>query len=135
MTRSPRQLARLCAEVAADKKAEDIVVLDIGPVSSIADYFVIASGLSPRQLQAIAYELETKLKPLGYRRLGLEGYETGRWVLVDYGDVVVHLFLKDVRDHYELESNWGDAQRVDIAQLADDAPASGSTPPARATGN
>ena len=108
-----RELALLCARAAAEKKAEDIVVLDIGRIVPIADYFVIASGKNRKQLQAIADEVTHKMKAAGARRLGIEGYEEGSWVCVDYGDVIVHLFHEDVRSFYELETLWADAPRVE----------------------
>lgn len=110
---SSHEVARTCAEVAADKKAEEISVLDIGKLSFITDYFVICSGNSSKQLQAISLEVEARMKAAGRKRYGQEGYESGRWILLDYGDVVMHLFMKDLRKHYDLESNWADARRVD----------------------
>ena len=110
---STRDKARTCAEVASDKKAEEICVLDIRKLSFITDYFVICSGNSSKQLQAISLEVEARMKKAGRTRYGKEGYETGRWILLDYGDVVMHLFMKDLRKHYDLESNWADARRVD----------------------
>lgn len=110
-----RELALVCARAANEKKAEDILVLDIGRILPIADYFVIASGKSRKQVQAIADEITQKMKAAGARRIGMEGYEEGSWICVDYGDVIVHLFHEDVRSFYELETLWADAPRVDWA--------------------
>ncbi len=117
---SSRELAKLCARIAEDKKADDLVVLDIRKLSFITDYFVIASGHTAKQLQATALELETRVKTLKHARYGKEGYEVGTWILLDFGDVVVHLFHKDLRKHYDLESNWADARRVDWRSDAPD---------------
>lgn len=110
------ELALVCARAADEKKAEDIVVLDIGRIVPIADYFVIASGSNRKQVQAIADEITQKMKASGARRLGLEGYEEGSWICVDYGDVIVHLFNGEVRSFYELETLWADAPRVEWAR-------------------
>jgi ribosome-associated protein len=90
-----------------DDKAEDIVVIDLHGKSSMADYMVIASGRSQRQLHTMADHLQAKLKELGARQVGVEGARVGDWVLVDGGDVVVHLFRPEVRRFYNLEKMWG----------------------------
>ncbi len=105
-------LAKICAQIADGKKAEDILVLDVR-TSPLTDYFVFCSGSNPKQLQAIAYEIEMRLKATGRRYYGREGYEVGRWVLMDYSDVVVHILHQDQRKHYDLERNWADAPRVE----------------------
>lgn len=110
------ELALVCARAADEKKAEDIVVLDISNIIPIADYFVIASGGNRKQVQAIADEITQKMKAAGARRLGIEGQEEGSWICVDYGDVIVHLFNGEVRGFYELESLWADAPRVEWAK-------------------
>ncbi len=108
----PLEVARLCARIADEKKGGRILILDVAPVLVITSYFVIVSGDTGKQLQAIAEAIHAKLKPLGVRRYGREGYEEGRWILLDYGDVVVHLLVKDLRDYYNLETIWDDAARV-----------------------
>ena len=107
-----RALAILCAEIAYDRKAEAISILDVDKLLSITGYFVIATAASRKGLQAVADALQEKLKPIGWRRRGLEGYEDGRWVLCDYGSVVVHVFTPEARDYYDLDTVWGDAPRV-----------------------
>jgi ribosome-associated protein len=90
-----------------DDKADDIVVIDLHGKSSMADYMVIASGRSQRQLHAMAEHLQAKLKAEGVRQVGIEGARVGDWVLIDGGDVVVHLFRPEVRRFYNLEKMWG----------------------------
>jgi len=107
-----RALALLCAEVAYEKKAEAIVILDVEKILSIACSFVIATAGTRKQLQAVADSLQERLRPLGLRRRGVEGYEEGRWVLCDYGDVIVHVFTPEARGYYDLETVWGDAPRI-----------------------
>jgi ribosome-associated protein len=90
-----------------DDKADDIVVIDLHGKSSMADYMVIASGRSQRQLHAMAEHLQAKLKAEGVRQVGIEGARVGDWVLIDGGDVVVHLFRPEIRGLYNLEKMWG----------------------------
>ena len=104
-------LARRIAELAADKKALDVVVLDVRGKTSYADYFVIASGESERQVAAMADHVAEELKKEGERPIGTEGQQTGQWVLLDFGDVVAHLFYADIRTFYDLEGLWADAPR------------------------
>ena len=112
------QLAMLAARTAADNNGKDIVVLDLREQTPIFDYFVIATGTSRRQLHAISDEIESVLlRDLGDRRLGLEGYQESHWVILDYGDVVVHLFDENARQFYDLEGLWGGAARVDTSNL------------------
>lgn len=101
-----------CARIAEGKKATDIVVLDIRKIAFISDYFVVASGNNRKQLQAIADEISQMLKGQGRRRVGMQGYDAGAWVLVDFGDVVIHLFHEEMRRYYELENFWADAKKV-----------------------
>lgn len=108
--------AILCAEEAVEHKALDLVVLDVSKLSSFADYFVICSGRSSRQVQGIADNLESKLRKQGIRAAGVEGSREGHWVLMDYGDVIVHIFYEPVRLFYDLESLWSDAERVSLEQ-------------------
>jgi len=109
----PRDTALTCARIADGKKARDIVVLDIRRLFFLTDFFVIATGNNTIQLRAIADEVNRRLKEAGLRRLSLTGYQDGRWVLMDYIDVVVHLFLPEAREYYDLELLWGDAPRLD----------------------
>ncbi|MEI6125349.1 MAG: ribosome silencing factor, partial [Pseudomonadota bacterium] len=93
-----KEKALLCAGVACDKQALDLVVLEVKDISSFADYFIICSGTSTRQVQAIAEHLEVSLKEKGIRVLGKEGMQGGRWVLLDYADVIIHVFHTEERE-------------------------------------
>ncbi len=94
------------------KKAIDPVVLDVRGLTSIADFFIICSGSSTRQVMAIAEFIKVDLKKHGIKLLGMEGIKDGRWVLLDYGDVIVHVFYEPLRSFYDLEGLWTDAKRV-----------------------
>jgi ribosome-associated protein len=103
----------LVAVRAADaKQAKDIRVLDLREIASFSDYFVICSGSNPRQIQTIADEVEQRLKKLGERAHSIEGYENAEWVLMDYGDYLVHVFSEKARLYYDLERLWRDAKPV-----------------------
>ena len=101
----------LCAEAALDKKATDLVLLDVREHTSIADYFILASGRSDTQVRAIAENIEDVCRKAGYRALAVEGLRHGQWVLLDFGDVVVHVFYGPVREFYDLERLWSEAPR------------------------
>lgn len=106
---------RLAVHCAAEKKAVDLVALDLREIASFTEYFVIASGTNQRQVQAIADEINEKLKQqLSRRPVRVEGYNAAEWVLLDYGDFVVHLFDKNAREFYDLERLWRDARRVEL---------------------
>lgn len=109
---SALDLARRVVDLAADKKAEDIVLLDIRDHTSFTDYFVILSALSERQLRALEDDLQETLRKEGARPLHVEGTPESGWVLMDYGDVIVHLFSPEEREYYRLERLWSDAQPV-----------------------
>lgn len=108
-----RELAFMAARVAADHKAEDIVVLDMRKRSPLFDYFVLATATSRRQTHAIVEEIDDVLHREGEARLGIEGYESGRWVVEDYGDIVVHVFDPEARTFYALEDFWADCPKLD----------------------
>ena len=109
------QLAMAAARTAADNNGKNIVVLDLRQQTPIFDYFVIATGTSRRQLHAMSDEIDNVLeKELGDHRLGVEGYQESHWVIMDYGDVVVHLFDENTRSYYDLEGLWGNAPRLDL---------------------
>jgi ribosome-associated protein len=112
----PNDLARAIVDIAEDKKASNIILLDISGVSTIADYFVICSGSSERQVKAIAREIEEELDKQDIRLYHREGLEQGRWVLLDYGDVIVHIFTTAERDYYRLEKLWNEAHTVLVIQ-------------------
>ena len=109
-----RRTAVAAARAALEKKAEEVVVLDLRGVSGYTDFLVIGSGTSDRQLETIADGVEKELKAQGHRVVGSEGQRGGRWVLLDFGDVVVHVFHQDERAHYDLEGLWADAPRVAV---------------------
>jgi ribosome-associated protein len=121
--KSEKEKAQLFAAVKAafaaldDKMAEDVQVLDIGKISVIADYFIIASGSSPAQLKAMAEEVEEALYKAGYKLNHSEGSQSKEWVLLDFGDIVVHLFGKESRQFYNIERNWGDATFISEDEL------------------
>ncbi len=104
----------VCAKAALEKKAENLRVIDLQELSSFTDYFVICSGQSERQVQAIANSVENALGLKGYKLISIEGYGEGRWILMDAGDIVVHIFLDALRDYYDLESLWAQAPRVQV---------------------
>lgn len=109
-----REKAVLIAGILDEKKAQDVKVLDIAKLTSIGDYFVIASGTSVPQVKALCDEVDEKLSAAGEEPRRREGYQTAAWVLLDYYDVVVHLFLKDTREFYGLERLWADAVEIKI---------------------
>jgi ribosome-associated protein len=109
-------MAFLSVQAAANKKAETIKVLDLKEASSFTDYFVVCSGTSDRQVQAIADSVMIELKESGFQPISVEGYREGRWVIVDYGDIVLHVFLDALREFYDLERLWQHAKRVSIPQ-------------------
>jgi len=113
---NPEGLAKalLCARAAIDKKAENVKILDLSELSGFTDYFLICSGTSDRQVQAIGESISRALDVEGYQILSAEGLQDGRWVLIDFGDVVVHVFLDALRDYYDLENLWKDAPKVRI---------------------
>lgn len=107
------ELARAAARVAADNRGEEIVILDLQELTPVFDYFVLATGNSRRQLHAISEEIDHHLEDdLGEKRMGIEGYAESRWILLDYGSVVIHLFDGETREFYALEELWVDAKRI-----------------------
>ena len=108
----PGQIAKLAVDVASDKKATDIILLDIRGVSVIADYFVICTGANPRQIRAIASAIDEKLGEHGQRAFHHEGSADTGWILLDYSDVIVHIFAPKERDYYRLERLWSKDKTV-----------------------
>ena len=100
-----------------DKKAEDIQILDIREVSCMADYFVIANGTSSTHIKALSDEVEEKLSEAGVNPIGREGMSTAYWILMDYSDVIVHIFSNESREFYSIENLWADAKDVDISSI------------------
>jgi ribosome-associated protein len=108
--------AMLCVERVLDHKAEDLVLLDVRGISTFADFFLICSARSSRQVQGIADRLEEALREKGLRPLGVEGRREGHWVLMDYADVIVHIFHEPIRRVYDLESLWSEAKVVNLTR-------------------
>ena len=108
--------ARLCANVAAENRGRDVLLIDMRKLTTLVDYFVIASGTSRRQIHSMADEIDHAMSQLGDRKIGLEGYGVSHWVLLDYGDIVIHLFDDETRRYYDLENLWGDAPRIEWNQ-------------------
>ena len=104
------------------KRAEDIRIIEIGDLTIVADYFVIANGTSSTQTKALAEEVEFKMSQLGIEPNRTEGYQGATWVVLDYGDIIVHVFYKETRDHYNLESLWSDGKDIDVKQFLPDEP-------------
>jgi len=115
--RTPLELAAVCAKIAIDTKAEELVILDVHEQSSFTDYFVIMSGRSSRHVQGLAEAIESELRSKRVSSAHSEGLREGMWVLLDFGDIVVHIFYKDQRGFYDLEGLWHDAPRVDLKEL------------------
>ena len=110
--RPPLELARRIVELAEDKKAADIVLLDLAGLTTMADYFIVCSGGSERQLEAIASGIIGNLRDEKTRPIGREGTAASHWVLVDFGSVVVHIFTPPERDYYGLEKHWSEARTI-----------------------
>ena len=111
------EMAKLTIEALEDKKAENIKVIDISEVSVIADYFIIAGGNNANQIQALCDNVEEKLGRAGYECKQTEGYDTANWILMDFGDIIVHVFDKENRLLYDLERIWRDGKSVDPASF------------------
>jgi len=108
---------KIALKAADDKKALDVVVLDISHIASFANYFLFCSGESSRQIQAIADEVEARLKDSGFRPSHIEGYRNAEWILMDYMDLVIHIFSRNARAYYNLERLWRDGKRMDVEKL------------------
>src|SRR6266542_2972772 len=116
-----RPRAVLIAQAGLDKKAEDVLVIDVRGLTSYADFFVLMTADSDRQADAIADAVDERLKAQGATKVGVEGYESGRWILIDYGDVVAHVFNREARGFYDLEGLWADAPRFKVEDLRQNA--------------
>jgi ribosome-associated protein len=121
-----REKAQVVAEASLERAAEEVVALDVGNAVSFADVFVICTGRSDRQVRSIADAIEEAVVEHGERPLGIEGYDEGRWVLMDFADVIVHVFQQEVRRRYDLERLWSDAPKLDL-HLEEEDPSNGRT--------
>ena len=115
---TPQIIARV-GELALERKAQDVVALDLRGINSATDYFILATGTSDIQVRAVADHVVDELKKAGERPDHVEGMDSGRWVLLDYIDFVVHVFHPEAREFYQLESLWGDAPRLEFEDTAD----------------
>lgn len=106
--------ALLAAKIIKERKANNPILFKVGKLSSIADYFLIASGNSNRQVQSICRHLVRKMREQGFKTFGIEGEPEGHWILIDYGDLIIHIFFEPVRDYYDLEGLWIEAPRVNL---------------------
>jgi ribosome-associated protein len=114
-----KEKALLCARLALEKKAYGLTILHLGVLSTIAEYFVVCSGKSVRQTRAISEHIQLQMKKARHRPLGVEGEAEGCWILLDYDDVVVHVFHEPTREYYALEKLWSDAPLLEDAELAE----------------
>ncbi len=117
MTQQTHQDLDIYIKATLGKKARDIVLLDVSGLTSLADAFIICHGSSTRQAAAIAEHIKKDLKKSGIKPLAIDGIKDGRWVLMDYGHVIIHIFLESVRDFYDLEGLWIDAKRITTDSL------------------
>ena len=111
-----KEFAKMAIHALEDKKAEDIRVIDISEISTLADYFIIASGTNRSQIQALADHVEETLGKAGMPLKQVEGYETANWILMDYRDIIVHVFDKENRLFYDLDRIWRDGKNIDLAE-------------------
>lgn len=111
---SSQEIALICAKAAVDKKGNYSIIYEVGKSGAFTDYFLITSGSNDRQVRAIADEIFRQLKETTGIQPTIEGYDEGRWILVDAGSVIAHVFLQEVREFYDLESLWSDAPRLKI---------------------
>lgn len=109
-----KEMTLLAVQALEDKKAEDVCVIDISEVSIVADYFIIAGGNNKSQIQALSDTVEEKLGKAGYPLRQIEGYQNANWVLLDFGDIIIHIFDRENRLFYDLERIWQDGKKVDL---------------------
>lgn len=114
-----KEIVKLAVKALEDKKAEDIRIIDIREVSVLADYFVIASGSNPNQVQAMTDNVSEELGKAGHECRQVEGYQSANWILMDYGDLIVHAFCKEDRLFYDLERIWRDGRIMEPSELVD----------------
>jgi len=112
-----KEMATLVIQALEDKKAEDICVIDISEVSVLADYFIIAGGNNTSQIQALSDAVDEKLGKAGYPLKQIEGYQSANWILLDFGDIIVHVFDRENRLFYDLERIWRDGKKIDLEEF------------------
>ena len=117
MAANSKELAKIAYAALEEKKANDIKVIDISGVSVLADYFIIASGSNPNQVKALADNVEETLGRAGYELRQSEGYGTASWILMDYNDIIVHIFSEEDRSFYDLERIWRDGKIIDASEF------------------
>lgn len=115
------------AQLAADRRCTDIVAMDLNGLSPATEYYLIVTGTSNRQTRSVAEEIIAEGKKCGFMPFGRAGFETGNWILVDFVDVVIHLFDPEARDYYDLEMLWGDAEKLDIERNVIESPSNDET--------
>mgnify|MGYP006294059079 FL=1 len=114
MSENKREMAVSAAKIASQSRCSDVVVLDLTEKSPATDYFVVATGTSDRQMRTVADEISRNAAQMGFARFGKAGYEQASWILLDFVDVVVHIFNEEYRGYYDLEMLWGDAEKLEI---------------------
>lgn len=114
---SSKEMTKITFHALEDKKAEDIRIIDISNVSVMADYFIIANGTNENQVKALVDNVQEELSKAGYEPKQVEGYRTANWILLDYGDIIVHIFSKEDRLFYDLERIWRDGKNIEIEKL------------------
>ncbi len=112
-----KKMAAMAVDALNDKKAEDVKVIDISNISTLADYFIIAGGTNRNQVQALADNVQDKLGRAGHMTKNIEGYDSANWILLDFGDIIVHVFDNENRLFYDLERIWRDGKLIDAGEL------------------
>ena len=121
MAATSKELAKIACAALEEKKANDIKVIDISGISVLADYFIIASGSNRNQVQAMVDSVQEDLfKKAGMEAKQIEGYQTGNWILLDYSDVIVHVFYQETREFYGLEKLWADAEEMPLNEILEE---------------
>ncbi len=113
-----KKMAAMAVEALEDRKGEDIRVIDISSISTLGDFFIIAAGTNRTQIQALADNVQEKLGRAGYNVKNIEGYDTASWILLDFGDIIIHVFNSEMRVFYDLERIWRDGTQIDASTLS-----------------
>ena len=112
-----KKMAKMAVDALEDRKGEEVHVIDISDISTLADYFIIASGTNINQVQALADNVQEVLGRAGHMTKNVEGYDSGKWILLDFGDIIVHVFDSENRLFYDLERIWRDGKRIEVNEL------------------